>query len=1500
MDNDQLLRKIKEKAEYWKKKLIDLSKRNNLVNYRFTKTKSLKVKQPDFDRIVEDLNDEKNLKILKEESLEIKKKYWFCNEEEDVVDKKLTNLYLKTKDNFQELGISTCFVSLGMLEYVGKDDSNDRLKAPIFLYPISLSRSPISKDKHKFELIPGSEDVQVNPALIEKLSVEFNISLPKFDKEKTIQEYIDSVKKAVSGMKEWDVVQEVYIDVFSYQKYVMFNDLIKHHEFLENSDLIKALVGDASMLEDEMADVVNRNYDDSEGVEVLPADSSQKFAIELAKSGTTFVLEGPPGTGKSQTISNMIASLLEQKKKVLFVSQKMAALDVVYKRLDKIGLGRYCLNLHNYKGNKKEIVRQLASELETAPYIKETYKNYSFADYVETQRDLNDFYQFLCKKREPRALSIYNIRGELSKLHSVEVFHESLSEAVSYDEGKFTKLLSKIQSLDSSLDKIPRPLEDIYFDFNRSRNTTLAREKLKKLVNVTHEALKEILELVKDIKTNLNLEISTVKELEDFCEFHKMAKKLEDIPSFLVSDNFPDYKKTISGLSRNLNEMNGCKSKILEKAKEDFIEKETLAHEETFRKTSFFTRPFSKKYRSVKNELKNSSKQKLSHNDWIELFELKNQYRKFLDRHNEIESKNQKYVSYLGDIKSIGNLGHLKKKAEEISPSFENAKMLTEEPAKLLNYWLNEYPKEERLQDLKEKTEELDSYWKNSPLRKTKNITEMEKFVHESIENLHHLDDILVFKQTYESLNKEMKEFIKKYFEEDVVSKLSSTFLKSYYLQLLEEILKQENILSPKDKIRKFREKDSEVRNVKRFKIMDSIERDQPSLNYQSYGNSEVSILKRENEKKKRLKPIRDLLEQIPNLAFSLKPCFMMSPLSVSQYINPSSVKFDVVIFDEASQIMPEDAITCLIRAKQAIIVGDTQQLPPTSFFMSEKEDGGVEEEIEDLESFLSECSTKLRTECLAWHYRSENEHLIAFSNRFFYENRLITFPNSGVKGESALEFIHVKNGVYDRGKSRKNRIEAREVVKKYKELKKEFPDKSIGIIAFGISQKEAIREEFENQRLKIEESIESHAEDLFIKNIETVQGDERDITIISVGYGKNSSGKLSYHFGPLNKDGGSKRLNVAITRSRFKTVVVSSIAPEDLDEEKINIDGVRHLKHYLDYAKNKNFDKFLKTGEGQCFDSSFEESVYDALTNEGFSMSTQIGCSGYRIDLAIKHPENPGNYVLGVECDGAQYHSSIFSRDRDKVRQSILERLGWNIHRIWSEDWLNDREDEIRKIKEKVSSLLKSTGEKPKKEPKLEKVENVENFREISLKDKYKEYEIAVMPRVRQDRYDANWVYTRRAQELIFLVLEAESPIEKELLYKRVLSSFGIKRLGVNIKRGFDHRINSLEGKNHVYVSGETISLDKIDGVCPIRISKESERPFTLIPKEEIGGAIIDILKNNFGTTKETLVADIAKGIFRNNRTGGKIKNKIEESIKYLLNKKLIEEKDNKFYFRK
>lgn len=465
------------------------------------------------------------------------------------------------------------------------------------------------------------------------------------------------------------------------------------------------------------------------------------------------------------------------------------------------------------------------------------------------------------------------------------------------------------------------------------------------------------------------------------------------------------------------------------------------------------------------------------------------------------------------------------------------------------------------------------------------------------------------------------------------------------------------------------------------------------------FGGSEISNLRKEIGKKSRHKPIRRLFSEIPNLLLALKPCMMMSPLSVSQFLDPTIIGFDVVIFDEASQIASEDAIGSIVRGKQVIIAGDNKQLPPTRFFgtSSEVNEEFLDEEDEDIyvnyESILDECAVFLPDKRLKWHYRSKHESLIAFSNQEIYDNELFTFPSSVNGPHDGVSFVHVKEGIYDRSGSRRNMVEAVRVAELVFEHFRKNPKRSLGVIAFSEAQQEAIRAQVDRLRKSNPGFEKFFAEDVqdefFIKNLENVQGDERDTIIFSVGYGKDQTGNIYYNFGPLNKPGGERRLNVAITRAKYQVILVSSITHSDLDDSKLKKKGPQLLKSYLYYANTGGqFSPNLGILNDGEFDSPLEEDVYNMLASRGLILNKQIGCSSYRIDLAVVDPDHPGEYLLGIECDGASYHSSKTARDRDRLRQEVLESLGWKIHRIWSQDWFKNKKTETDKILEKIMKI--------------------------------------------------------------------------------------------------------------------------------------------------------------------------------------------------------------------
>lgn len=512
-------------------------------------------------------------------------------------------------------------------------------------------------------------------------------------------------------------------------------------------------------------------------------------------------------------------------------------------------------------------------------------------------------------------------------------------------------------------------------------------------------------------------------------------------------------------------------------------------------------------------------------------------------------------------------------------------------------------------------------------------------------------------------------------------------------------------------RIDRFISTDEKQFELSRKRIRKSIISKYPSINQVSRG-SELQILRHEMEKKRRIMPLRRLFKSIPNLLLTLKPCLMMSPLSVAYFLEAGLYKFDMVIFDEASQIFPQDAIGAIFRAKQVIIAGDTKQLPPTSFFASSTgnndaafdDDDNFDEEVYD--SILEETANILPNRTLLWHYRSKHEHLIAFSNKEIYKNELVTFPSSNEsEKDTGVEFVYVEDGYYEGGGRNCNILEAKRCVELVKEHIDKHPERSLGIIAFSEKQQNAISLEIHRFREKNPEYeaffAEGKEDEFFVKNLENVQGDERDTIFFSVGYAKTKEQKannkpMAMRFGPLGVQGGERRLNVAVTRARRNIKLVSSILPSDIDLNRTESEGIRMLRSYIEFAMKG--EVALASARSIAKPDEFVDTVADFLRNKGYKISQFVGCSGYKIDIAVGHPSDVvQQFAAGIECDGFSYASARTTRDRDRLRGSVLKNMGWNMYRVWSAEWYKNPEIEGEKLIAFVNSAIEECDKKVK-----------------------------------------------------------------------------------------------------------------------------------------------------------------------------------------------------------
>lgn len=656
-----------------------------------------------------------------------------------------------------------------------------------------------------------------------------------------------------------------------------------------------------------------------------------------------------------------------------------------------------------------------------------------------------------------------------------------------------------------------------------------------------------------------------------------------------------------------------------------------------------------------------------------------------------------------------------------------------------------------------------------------------------------------------------------------------------------------------------------------------------------------AGIINREAQKQKRHMPIRRLLSEAGAVVQQLKPCFMMSPLSVSQFL-PADLIFDAVIFDEASQVRPSDAINCVYRGEQLIVAGDQNQLPPSSFFAAgstDGDDGWDEDATEDFESVLELCKAAggLRSLPLQWHYRSEHESLITYSNYKFYDGRLFTFPGSAHEGDDlGLEVIHVANGVYRRGGARDNPIEAAKVIDRVLHHRHHNPHLSIGVVTFSSAQEDAVVAELERRSLEHPELAELVSDDrlhgFFVKNLENVQGDERDLIIFSVGYGKDENGKFTQQMGPLNKQGGWRRLNVAITRAKRRVEVVTSVLPGDFATE-IGAVGVRHLRGYIDFglrgAPALALDLAESMGDAE---SPFEEEVIRSIARLGYEAVPQVGLAGYRIDIGVRDPRHPGRFLLAVECDGAMYHSSKVARDRDRLRQSVIEGLGWKVHRIWGISWFRDRPGQERRLQKAIEESLNPTGGRsapPTRGP----VVTMKPIDFDALPEWVEPYVCATTavrnPQLEMHDPNARPEIRRVLQE----ILRAEAPIHEERLLTTLREAWGVGRAGHRIRDAVDGAVRELERRGDCRKSGPFLYTPGQEEYEHARVpdpeDESTRRKAEHVAPEEFEHAVYWLVRDAHTIEQPDVVRSVAR-IFGWNRSGPDITAAVDDAIERLI----------------
>lgn len=649
----------------------------------------------------------------------------------------------------------------------------------------------------------------------------------------------------------------------------------------------------------------------------------------------------------------------------------------------------------------------------------------------------------------------------------------------------------------------------------------------------------------------------------------------------------------------------------------------------------------------------------------------------------------------------------------------------------------------------------------------------------------------------------------------------------------------------------------------------------------------ESGLIRREGSKQKRHMPVRELISRTRNVTTSIKPVFMMSPLAVSQYL-PCDMDFDIVIFDEASQVTPGDAINCVYRGKALILAGDDKQLPPTSFFERNTDDDDEEEtDVKDFQSVLelAKASGAFNTMGLSWHYRSRHEDLIAFSNYKFYDGSLVTFPSAHAQGDDVgVEFFNA-HGVYRRGGGSYNPIEAAKVAERVTEHFTKHPKLTLGVVTFSVAQADAVQNAIDEARVGRRDldrffDSEDRLNGFFIRALEQVQGDERDVIIFSVGYGPDEAGKISTNFGALNKDKGWRRLNVGITRARQRVEVVASMHAGQIPPS-VN-ENVEYFRAYLDYAeRGAQVLAVQYSSTGLDPESPFEESVLEAIKGWGYTVEPQVGAAGYRIDIGVRHPDYPGMFTIGVECDGYQYHSAPAARDRDRLRDQILTGLGWRLHRIWGTAWYRDRITEEKRLRAAIEeSIAAPLHDRTKKAKPIERPPvETEQADAAVIPTWTTEYRIA--PRKRLPR----WVEPGEAGNHLHMVesieklADHEGPIHREVVDARLKEWWNVGRIGQNIRANIDRAIS----QSRVVQDGEFL-LPSGGVVTQIRTpSDQFLRKVEHVHLDELGLAVVLTVRDAEAASRAEVIQCVAR-VFGWQKTSATVERRVGEAIDQLV----------------
>ncbi|MEA4890618.1 MAG: DUF3320 domain-containing protein [Clostridiaceae bacterium] len=1580
------------RQKQWERKLLDLSLRNTLLNFRLTKnTVRLFARQlahledllsngTDFqvlERPADWLDDPRDPRSFEnqfnldpyEQLLEFEFQQKRLRTPLDAADllNAMTGLYRSARSSLEENGANTLYLALGFLRWYETDISQQPRYAPLVLIPVDLIRRSVSKG---YMIRNRDEEPQVNITLLELLRQDFGLTisgldpLPRDENGVDVKAVLNIFRQAVLQRPRWTVLDEAYLGIFSFTQFIMWYDIRNRADDLAKNRVVASLMaGKLSWQPKELLPPdldLDELYDPEQTFLPISADASQLAAIHAAGEGQSFVLHGPPGTGKSQTITNLIANALARGKTVLFVAEKMAALTVVQRRLEAIGLGPFCLELHSNKSRKKDVLEQLrlASEIaRTGP--PEGYARQAGLLH-ELRGDLSAYVRRLYRTY-PFGLNLFEAIsrfGELSDAAEGVILDTSVFADL--EQSQVDQWFALTGDLQAAARDIGRPYRHPLADLAVTQWSQSAKSAAAAQLPQYLEALAEAARQTETIRNLLQLPgcpepgrpAVLRRQAENLQRVCRQIAALPDLPPVLLTA--PDLAvlagqlDTVCGQGQVMTAAQAALAAVFRDSVFDESGETLLTAWRQYSQKGFLPRLMGQLRlgKRLKQHLKpgcrlaagqiESLLQHLAHHQ---------NARRQIDRVRPLIpgqldgywqdlttdwAAGRQYAACLPELaQAMETLTGDCRSADRLALRFSEIMSGRPDREKLAVY-LQTMDRQAQLQqqlaallaiDFSALSEEdipnepSDPAAAAEPAETDRTAGSwyiwLMPVAKGWLDNLAQLREWCVWRTVRGRACEAGLTPLVTALEQGVFGpdEGPAAFARAFYQAAATWIIEQDPALNAfsgqlfEEKIRRFKQNYAQFEQMTQKELYARLAAGVPRFDLEAAASSELGILQRAIKSNGRALSIRRLFELIPNLLPRLTPCMLMSPISVAQYLDPGQTLFDLVVFDEASQMPTCEAVGAMARGREVVVVGDPRQLPPTSFFAIDNTD---EEhfDTEDLESVLDDClALSMPQMHLLWHYRSRHESLIAFSNRQYYENKLLTFPSPSDL-VSRVRLVPV-DGVYDRGRSKQNRIEAQAVVD---EIVRRLQDpllgrQSIGVVTFNTIQQNLIDDlltDVFRERPDLEEKATQGIEPVFIKNLENVQGDERDVILFSIGYGPDKNGRVSLNFGPLNREGGWRRLNVAASRARNEMMVFSTIQPEQLDITRTSALGVAGLKAFLEYARRGR--QGLPVSAAQTVmaqtpgipaadSAGLAAQVAAALEENGYPTQLLVGSSGYRIDLGVIHPDRPGEYILGILCNGATYRNARTTRDREVLQMSILQQLGWQLHQIWAVDWWENPAKEIRRLLQRLEVLRHETADalpveaaaRPAVQPSAQPAAELPAVNRLAQASPPPVGQTGREPSVKPPAADGRpyvitgLSFTPLSLEAFLLpkntgliagkmqaILKAEAPISRLLLFKRLLQSCGLNRLSPRLEQKLDQVLaaGAVQMIRHDDLIFCWLPDQNPTGYCEWRQAEDdaARRQPEDLPPEEIAALVRQILRRQIGMPRTDLIREGAR----------------------------------------